>query len=163
MKKSAALALSAALLTLASCQVTTLGPPPATGDRQVDVGVGRSFWSGERRIEVEEIIEIGPGNKAVVWSLRASASGYRFGAGGIKFDYPPTANRPDGCTSTPDPNEAFALRECEQLAEGRLFMCPRPETRKPLPSGACFKYTVTLDPLPGSDPVPPKDPWIKNQ
>lgn len=163
MKKSTALALLAALLTLASCQVTTLGPPSATGDRQVDVGVGRSIWSGERRIEVEEITEVGPGNSAVVWSLRASASDYQFPKDGIKFDYPPSVPMPGGCTSTPDPNEAFALGECKELADGRLFKCPRLETRKPLPSGACFKYTVTLEPRKGVAGVPPKDPWVKNQ
>lgn len=161
MNKSTALSLLAALLTLASCQVTTLGPPPATGDRQVDVGVGRSFLSGERRIEVDdEVAEVGPGNSAVIWLLRSSASGYQFSPNGIRFDYPPTKPTPAHCASTPDPRESFVLDKCGPEAGGRIFKCPRRERQQP---GACFAYTVTLVPRPGSDPVPPLDPWIKNQ
>ena len=62
--------------------------------------------------------------------------------------------------NTPDPAESFDLKQCLPAANGRQFVCPRGKNHV---AGACFKYSMKLEPREGSQAVPEKDPWIANR
>jgi len=98
-------------------------------------------------------------NGAVLWDLAPSAWGYKFADGGIRFEFP-APSMPSDCKSTPNPVEFFDLPQCVPAANGRQFVCPRRSNHLP---GACFKYTVKLQPQAGSPSVPDKDPWIMSE
>jgi len=152
--------LCASVIALASCSTPWTWPwEPGQGavpanPRKVLVGV----VSGQIRVDQETAI-LGADNRAVLWDLAPSAWGYRFAEGGIRFDYP-APGMPSDCKSTPNPTEFFDLRQCVPAANGRQFVCPKRDNHLP---GACFKYTVKLQPQGESPAVPDKDPWIKHQ
>jgi hypothetical protein len=151
--------LCASAIALASCSTPTTWPwesghaAPAN-PRKVLVSV----VNGEIRVDQETAI-LRSDNGAMLWDLAPSAWGYRFGDGGIRFEYP-APGMPSDCRTTPNPAEFFDLPRCVPAANGRQFVCPRRDSHLP---DACFKYTVKLQPEGGSPPVPDKDPWIKYQ
>jgi hypothetical protein len=152
---------SMALAILASCASTPGSKgapdgPPWSDEKQIDVGVGRGFGSGKLEIEVAELETLAADNKAVVWSLRASAANYEFaGVEGIKFETPSGA-LPLACDRAGDPKD-FA-GQCEALGQNRLLRCTKPRSAP----GTCYKYTVILKPRAGGTPLY-KDPWIMEQ
>ncbi len=157
MRKSTVL-LCMAAACLASCSSPWPWPWESTekgpaNPRKVLVGIVQ----GQIQVDQETAI-VRADTGAVVWDLAPSAWGYRFADGGIRFEYP-APGAPAECKSTPDPAESFELRQCLPTAKGRQFVCPTRPNHIP---GACFKYTVRLEPLAGSPAVPEKDPWIKN-
>jgi len=147
-----------ALAILASCAAMTGGKGKPEGPRwpdekQIDVGVGRGFWSGKPEIKVAEFETLAADNKAVVWSLRSSAANYEFaGIEGIKFEAPSGA-LPLECDRAGDPKD-FA-GQCEVMGRNRLLRCNKPRSAP----GTCYKYTVILKPRSGGTPLY-RDPWI---
>ena len=155
MRKSTVL-LCASVIGLASCSTPwtwpwekTAAAPP--NPRKVLVSVAK----GEILVDQPTAV-LRASNGAMLWDLAPSAWGYRFAEGGIRFEYP-APGMPSDCKSTPDPAEFFDLRHCVPAAKGKQFVCPRSDKRQP---GACFKYTIRLQPQGDSPAVPDKDPWI---
>jgi len=152
---------SMALAILASCASLPGSKgkpdgPPWSDEKQIDVGVGRDFWSGKPEIKVAEFEALAAENKAVVWSLRSSAANYEFaGIEGIKFEAPSGA-LPLECDRAGDPKD-FA-GQCEVMGRNRLLRCSKPRSAP----GTCYKYTVILKPRSGGTPLY-KDPWIIRQ
>jgi hypothetical protein len=151
--------LCASAIALASCSTPTTWPweSAAAGPanpRKVLVSV----VNGEIRVDQETAI-LRSNNGAMLWDLAPSAWGYRFPSGGIRFEFP-TPTKPSDCRSTPNPVEFFDLPQCVPAANGRQFVCPTRGNHLP---GACFKYTVKLEPVGSSPSVPDKDPWILNE
>ena len=148
--------LCASVIALASCSTPTAWPwesaqaGPAN-PRKVLVGVA----NGQIRVDQETAV-LRTNNGAMLWDLAPSAWGYKFPAGGIRFEFP-APGAPAECRSTPDPVEFFDLPRCVPSANGRQFVCPRKDSHLPK---ACFKYTVKLEPTGSSPAVPDKDPWI---
>lgn len=150
--------LCASVIALASCSTPWTWPWESgavapKSPRKVLVSV----VNGEIRVDQETAI-LRADNGAMLWDLAPSAWGYKFAEGGIWFEYP-APGMPSDCSSTPNPVEFFDLRQCVPTANGRQFVCPRKGNHL---VGACFKYTVKLQPQGSSPAVPDKDPWIKN-
>jgi hypothetical protein len=145
------------VIGLASCSTpwtwpwesTHAGPP---NPRKILVGI----FNGEIRVDLETAV-VYRDTGAVIWDLAPSARGYKFAEGGIRFEFP-APRVPSDCSSAPNPVEFFDLPKCVAAANGRQFVCPRGKNHEP---GACFKYTLKLEPREGSPVVPEKDPWIK--
>jgi hypothetical protein len=156
-KSTVLLCLSA--IALASCSTPTTWPwesghaAPAN-PRKVLVSV----VNGQMRVDQETAI-LRSDNGAMLWDLAPSAWGYRFGDGGIRFEYP-APGMPSDCRTTPNPAEFFDLPRCVSAADGRQFVCPTRGNHLP---GACFKYTVKLEPVGSSPAMPDKDPWIMSE
>jgi len=151
--------LCASVIGLASCSTPwtwpwepTAAAPP--NPRKILVSV----VNGEIRVDQETAV-VRANNGAVLWNLAPSAWGYKFADGGIRFEFP-APSAPSECKSTPNPAESFDLKQCLPAANGRQFVCPK---RGDHVARACFKYTVTLEPLEGNRIVPKKDPWIFNE
>ena len=158
MRKSTVL-LCASAIALASCSSQSPWPwesesRQAANSRKILVSV----VNGQIRVDQETAI-LRANNGAVLWDLAPSAWGYKFADGGIRFEFP-APGMPSECKSTPNPVESFDLRQCLPTANGRQFVCP---TRGNHLSGACFKYTVKLQPQAGNPSVPDKDPWIMSE
>lgn len=155
MRKSTIL-LCSTVFVLASCS-SPWPWPWQSGDRDIAnprkvlVGVA----NGQIRVDQETVI-VRANTGAVVWDLAPSAGGYKFAAGGIRFEFP-APSMPSDCRSTPHPVEFFDLPRCVPAANGRQFVCPKLSNHL---SGACFKYAVKLEPLSGSPAIPEKDPWV---
>lgn len=151
--------LCASVIALASCSTPWTWPWEAgeagpANPRKVLVSV----VGGQIRVDQETAV-LRADNGAMLWDLAPSAWGYRFPAGGIRFEYP-APGMPSDCKSTPNPVEFFELPRCVPAANGRQFVCPARGNRLP---GACFKYTVKLEPVGSSPAVPEKDPWILSE
>jgi len=151
--------LCTSVLALASCSTPWTWPWEATAaappnPRKVLV----SIHKGEILVDQPTAV-LRANNGAMLWDLAPSAWGYRFAAGGIRFEHP-APGAPSDCKSTPDPAEFFELRQCVPAANGKQFVCPRKGNHL---VGACFKYTVKLEPVGSSPAVPDKDPWIFSQ
>jgi hypothetical protein len=150
--------LCASVIALASCSTPSTWPWESAGaapanPRKVLVSV----VGGEIRVDQETAI-VYRDTGAVIWDLAPSAWGYRLAEGGIRFEFP-TPGMPSDCKSSPNPVEFFELPRCVPAANGKQFVCPTRGNHLP---GACFKYTVKLEPLSGSPGIPEKDPWIRN-
>ena len=97
-------------------------------------------------------------NGVVKWIFGSDPSGYVFPGDGIKFEPNPTPPPASiGCTSLPDPGRVF--NNCKPKQNGTEFHCNKvgPHT-----IGACFKYTVKVQPVGGGSDIV-RDPWAKNQ
>jgi hypothetical protein len=151
--------LCASAIALASCSTQGTWPwePGAAAPknpRKVLVSVAK----GQIWVDQETAI-LRADNGAMLWDLAPSAWGYRFAEGGIRFEYP-APGMPSDCRSTPNPVEFFDLPKCVPAANGRQFVCPKKDSHL---AGACFKYTVRLQPEGSSPAVPDKDPWIMSE
>jgi hypothetical protein len=158
MRKSTIL-LCSTVFALASCSSTwpwpwESGDRAVANPRKVLVGVA----NGQIRVDQETAI-VRADTGAVVWDLAPSAWGYKFSAGGIRFEFP-APSMPSDCKSTPNPVEFFDVPRCVPAANGKQFVCPKRDSHLP---GACFKYAVKLEPIGGSPAVPDKDPWIVSE
>jgi hypothetical protein len=142
--------LCASVLALASC--STPWTWPWESGRTVPANPRKvlvSVVNGEIRVDQETAV-LRANNGAMLWDLGPSAWGYKFPAGGIRFEFP-APGMPSECRSTPNPAEFFDLPQCVPSANGRQFVCPKRDNHL---RGACFKYTVKLEPLSGSQAVP---------
>jgi hypothetical protein len=154
--RTSTVVLCASVIALASCSSPRTWPWEAgeagpANPRKVLVSV----VGGQIRVDQETAV-LRANMGAMLWDLAPSAGGYRFPAGGIRFEYP-AKGMPSDCKSAPDPGEFFELPRCVPAANGRQFVCPARGNRLP---GACFKYTVRLEPVGSSPAVPEKDPWV---
>jgi len=143
-------------LALASCSTIWTwpwesGPAGPANPRKILVSVA----DGQIRVDQETSV-VRTGNDAVLWDLAPSAWRHRLGSGAIRFQSP-AAGAPTECRSTPDPAELFDLTQCKPSANGKQFACPKRDNHQP---GACFRYTLTLEPLAGSTAVPATDRWL---
>jgi hypothetical protein len=148
--------LCASVVALASC--STPWPWPWESGHAVPANPRKvlvSVVNGQIRVDQETAV-LRADNGAMLWDLGPSAWGYKFPAAGIRFEFPAPGAPPE-CRSTPNPAEFFDLPQCIPAANGRQFVCPKRANHLP---GACFKYTVKLEPQSGSRAVPEKDPWI---
>jgi len=154
MKKSKLLSCLA-LATLASGSL--LAPPPSNGQSPAsDKTIQVLVQGGVIRVP-DDPARVLASNGVVKWVFGTGTSGYVFPNNGITFEYPPPTPLPAGCASAPDPAKVF--HGCGPRLNGSTFQCSRGGHAV----GACFKYSVKLQPLPGSPSVPDKDPWIMNE
>lgn len=103
----------------------------------------------------DEVKNVPVGQGVLKWELEPTtfAAGYRFPDNGISQGDAP-ATPPSGCTVG---NFNTGFHNCGPKQGGKEFHCNR---KPPVVVNACYKYMVRLI---GGGPVPPLDPWIKNQ
>jgi hypothetical protein len=150
----------AALSILASCspmreRVQPIGP--SWNEKQVDVDLVQRGGKTEIAVREEPVIWT-MDKRAVIWSLRASASNYKFTSKGVLPVQPSTKlSLPAECQSLKqgDPKDL----QCAPAGEGgRLFRC----TKVANSSKACYAYAVQLEPRSGGAPID-LDPWIMSE
>lgn len=163
MHRSLLLALLA-LAGLASCSLLQVRQEPIgprwPDQKQVDVELVER--GGRPEIEVgEEPAIVAPDTRTVVWSLRASASNYKFASdGGITFVEPSKtklAALPYECRDARlgSPKD---LGRCSVSGDGRLFICQKLVDSR----DTCYAYSVKLEPRAGGSPIE-RDPWMKSR
>lgn len=152
-----------ALAGLASCSLLQVRQEPIgprwPDQKQVDVELVER--GGRPEIEVgEEPAVVAPDTRTVVWSLRASASNFKFAGDGILFVEPSKtklAALPFECRDARlgSPQD---FGRCSVNGDGRLFICHKlVDTRD-----TCYAYSVKLEPRAGGSPIE-RDPWMKSQ
>lgn len=141
--------LAVALLMSVSCSTDK---PVTVLSRDIDVTV-----SGGAIKVSEEVAKANASQNVIKWSLDRTAidAGYTFPDNGIAQD-DKAAAVPASCTKVGNFDTAF--HNCKPKQRGKEFHCNR--RNHVFEADACYKYMVTLT---GGSPVPPLDPWIKNE